>query len=84
MRRCGNKRASQTQRNAPMSEFQLRKPVITGPHACEGSELKRPSGELSRVRAWVQERLPIEARLFLVSMGIVCLASLAALELRFL
>ena len=45
--------------------------------------MKEFCGILSRLGSTLRYHLPIEARLFLVSVGIVSLASLAALELRF-
>ncbi len=45
--------------------------------------MKEFCGILSRLYLSLHYYVPIEARLFLVSMGIVSLASLAAFELRF-
>ena len=46
--------------------------------------MKISRSKLSRLYLSLHYRLPIEARLLLFSMSIVCLAGLAALELRFL
>ncbi len=45
--------------------------------------MKDSRSEPSRLGPSLHYHLPIEVRLLLVSMGIVILASLAALELRF-
>jgi hypothetical protein len=45
--------------------------------------MKKSCSTLSRLYLSLHYRLPIEVRLLLFSMGIVSLASLAALELRF-
>ena len=52
--------------------------------AVKGPMTMRPTlAKLSRSVSSLLFHIPIEARLFLVSMGIVSLASFAAFELRF-
>ncbi len=45
--------------------------------------MKLSSSKLSRLYLTLHYQLPVEARLLLFSMSIVCLAGLAAFELRF-
>jgi hypothetical protein len=53
------------------------------PEASGGIKVKLSSSKLSRLYLSLHYQLPIEVRLLLFSMSIVCLASLAVRELRF-
>ena len=87
MRRCVSEEARQETTsqgaNAGAGAIPPRQPEASGALASGGIRMKESRSKPSRLGSSLHYRLPIEARLLLVSMSIVFLASLAALELRF-
>lgn len=82
MRRCVSEatrpRNDRPETNAGAGVMSPRQPEARG-----GIKVKLSSSKLSRLYLSLHYQLPIEARLLLFSMSIVCVAGLAAFELRF-